>query len=63
MSQLISVHDAFLSVLLSDGDNLDLDLIFQKCCPEMFPSWRKELFRILKKSYEENSTLDISLLA
>ncbi|MGL6131361.1 MAG: replicative DNA helicase [Fusobacteriaceae bacterium] len=63
MSQLISIHDAFLSVLLSDGDNLDLDLIFQKCSPEMFPSWRKNLFTILKKSYEENSTLDLSLLA
>lgn len=62
MSHLISVHDAFLSVLLTENDSLDLDEIFHRCSPNMFPSWRKELFRILQKSYEKNSTLDLSLL-
>lgn len=62
MSQIISIHDAFLSILLTDSHHLELDEIFNKIKPEMFPSWRKTLFKLLKESYDKNSTLDLSFL-
>ncbi|MGL4403467.1 MAG: replicative DNA helicase [Fusobacteriaceae bacterium] len=62
MSQMINLHDAFLAILLSDSDTLELEEIFHKLKPEMFPSWRKTLFKILKESYEKKGTLDLALL-
>ncbi|MGL6130817.1 MAG: DnaB-like helicase C-terminal domain-containing protein, partial [Fusobacteriaceae bacterium] len=62
MSQMISLHDAFLAILLSDSDSLELEDIFHKVKPEMFPSWRKNLFKILKDSYHNNGALDLALL-
>ena len=53
MSQMINLHDAFLAILLSEGDSLELEEIFHRVKPEMFPSWRKTLFKILKESYEK----------
>ncbi|MGL5100965.1 MAG: replicative DNA helicase, partial [Fusobacteriaceae bacterium] len=41
---------------------LELEEIFHKLKPEMFPSWRKTLFKILKESYEKKGTLDLALL-
>ncbi|MGL4732099.1 MAG: replicative DNA helicase [Fusobacteriaceae bacterium] len=62
MSQMINLHDAFLAILLSEGDSLELEEIFHRVKPEMFPSWRKTLFKILKESYEKKGALDLALL-